>query len=460
MKVRRRIQCLALGVVAVGAFAIIGASPALAKPASQTSAPCPSPKGTQGLQTDINVGVSATTNGNVTTYRLFSNDQGAENGVPGLVKYCVYPTGASAAPTVTVNAEGGENEDIPWIAIKSNKSPYNFAFQRPGGNDTNIWFDENDETTLMGTANWGNDVPDSQKIVLHVADPSLCGTSPTCFVKPGAVCDAGAGNTDAAYNAIPSAFPNCAPPPSLGFEAQQTAEFGDEVMLGKGGNLQSMTVDFQSYGCSDSGDWNLGATAPCVTTGTPTFTVPGGITAHIYAVNPGSPDTVGQLIATSTINPNIPYRPSADPGNCPGGAIPSQNIEAGSQFRNAAGDCVYSRSVLLDFTGFTFPNGAHSFSVGEKVIWTVQFNTTHYGYNPIGEDGPAGCFQANGGDPGCGYDSLNVGALTYPNAPYAGTDVNADQAFRAFGSSPQPPNTLAAESGWTGNLPLGKIITQ
>ncbi len=50
-----------------------------------------------------------------------------------------------------------------------------------------------------------------------------------------------------------------------------------------------------------------------------TFTVPGGITARIYALpNGDGGDTsaeVGPQIAEATINPDIPYRPSADSTN-------------------------------------------------------------------------------------------------------------------------------------------------
>jgi hypothetical protein len=46
-------------------------------------------------------------------------------------------------------------------------------------------------------------------------------------------------------------------------------------------------------------------------------------------------------------------------------------------------------------------------------------------------------------------DSLNIGAFSFPNAPYSGTDLNADELFR----------NGAIESDWTGNRPLGAIAT-
>jgi hypothetical protein len=90
------------------------------------------------------------------------------------------------------------------------------------------------------------------------------------------------------------------------------------------------------------------------------------------------------------------------------------------------------------------------------VVWTVQFNTTHAGYNPIGE--ATTCFPTN---PGCGYDSLNVGAKSYVNAPYAGTDVNATAVYRSHGNANYgaPFVALSPDSvGWTGFRPLGEIV--
>ncbi len=66
-------------------------------------------------------------------------------------------------------------------------------------------------------------------------------------------CTIGAGNSPLAYSSMPSDVVNCGPS-SEGFEADSDNEFGDEVALSTAGgtNLASMSVDFQSYGCSDS----------------------------------------------------------------------------------------------------------------------------------------------------------------------------------------------------------------
>ena len=261
-------------------------------------------------------------------------------------------------------------------------------------------------------------------------------------------CDAGTGSSQAAYNAMPLDVTHCGPA-SEGFEADADNEFGDEVTLDTTGgtSLQSLTVDLQSYGCGDGGNWYSGISDPCATTSGETFTIPGGITATIYSVNHDG--SVGPVLATSTIHPQIPYRPSADPTDCPGGV---SGVEAGSQWYDPlAQACRYSVSDLVRFTNWS---ANPTFTNGEPVIWTVQFNTTHAGYTPIGEN--SACFTS---PVGCGYDSLNVGATSFPKAPYAGTDANDDQAFLSwddgYGGTVNP---LQAQPGWTSYRPLGEII--
>jgi hypothetical protein len=100
--------------------------------------------------------------------------------------------------------------------------------------------------------------------------------------------------------------------------------------------------------------------------------------------------------------------------------------------------------VQIPFT-FSTPVVAPS-----QVIWTVSFNTSGFGQSPFGNGTPC----ATNVDPGCGYDSLNVGAWTYTNAPYSGTDLNADELWHSTGN---PPGQLVVESGQTGRTPLAKI---
>ncbi len=279
---------------------------------------------------------------------------------------------------------------------------------------------------------------------------SFVQSGPCAFsFPPSGPCEAGTGNAGAGYNAIPTGVEHCSPP-SEGFEANSDNEFGDRVTLNTAGGtkLVSMTVDFQSYGCETSGHWNTGNCLTPAAAGT--FTVPGGITAKIYSVVGGN---LGPAIATSNVlNPAIPFRPSAiSDASCPN--APADPSALNSRFKDAvSGQCVYSLSVPLTFT---FPAGT-TFTSGQEVVWTVQFNTTHAGYSPIGEATP--CFPTN---PGCGYDSLNVGAKSYPNAPYAGTDVDPNSVYRSHGNANYgaPFVALSPDSvGWAGYRPLGQIV--
>ena len=196
----------------------------------------------------------------------------------------------------------------------------------------------------------------------------------------------GQGNT--IYNTIPSPLPGNLF--SLGYEANATSEWGDQVIFAPGGRaLTTVTVTMSSWGCQ-AGHWN---TSDCVTAPGATFTHP--ITVNIYAVGAGN--SVGALLATKTQTVTIPYRPSADLIHCTG-------TNAGKWYDAVSATCFNGKAanVAIDLTsvGATLPTNA---------IVSVAYNTSHYGYAPIGQS-PA-CYSTAAG---CPYDSLNV----------AGTDLS------------------------------------
>jgi hypothetical protein len=165
----------------------------------------------------------------------------------------------------------------------------------------------------------------------------------------------------------------------------------------------------------------------CSTAAGATFNVP--LTFTIYADNGGTP---GAVLARLTQTVNVLYRPSADATHCTGTAA-----GPGGWYKLQDHTCYngFAQTIKMTFSGVgvTLPS---------QVIWSVAYNTTHAGYSPIGEAAP--CFTSPAG---CGYDSLNVGAWSAPNAPYAGTDIDEDKAFR----------NGVMEPGWTGYRPLGAI---
>jgi hypothetical protein len=250
------------------------------------------------------------------------------------------------------------------------------------------------------------------------------------------------GRGQVAYSSIPMELPgNVA---SQGYEATLTSEFGDEVELGatSGRRLRSLEVVMSSWACQTGRSY----TGDCASAPESTFTHP--ITANIYAVDESGPTPVpGALLASVTRTVELPYRPSADPANCTGGRW----------YDATAGTCYngFAQPIRL-----TFPRGI---VLPEKVIWTIAFDTSHAGYNPLGES--TACYTSSGG---CPYDSLNVGAQSVPGEPHVGNDVDANGVFlnSAVGSSYCDGGTggvgiLRLDTPcWTGFAPLGEINTR
>jgi hypothetical protein len=323
---RKRYFMMPLAGLAVTAGALLSAGISAGPASAAASNGCPATKA--GVPVASDVTASHSTSGNVTTYKFTSlTGQNPSGGVPGLIKYCVYPTSPTGQPQSTNVVAKGDNH-TNWITGAGGN---NFAFMRPSGNPSNIGLDGQSHT--MGIATWANinAVPDNQAVVLHVNDPAMCaslygaGTS-TCFVRPspppppGPICDHGDSNV--AYNAMPTNVADCINP-AEGFEANSVSEMGDSVALatGTGRTLDTLRVDLQDFACGTSGHWS-GTTQDAANQPSPCLTVPGAtfdhpITANIYAADAsGLP---GALLATDTETKTIPYRPSADP-SCPANA--------------------------------------------------------------------------------------------------------------------------------------------
>ncbi|MEO8434936.1 MAG: hypothetical protein ABI596_08580 [Pyrinomonadaceae bacterium] len=204
------------------------------------------------------------------------------------------------------------------------------------------------------------------------------------------------------YNNIPNPLPgNLFSQP---FEAQGTSEFGDRVKfsIGSGRSLATVTQIMSSFGCQ-SGHWTA---SNCVTTPGATFSVP--VTLTVYNVVAGN--QVGSVIGSVTQNFAIPYRPSADLINCTG-------ANAGKWYDAASNTCFNGLATPITFSlgGLVVPN---------EVIYGIAFNTSHYGYAPIGT-APA-CYSTAAG---CGYDSLNV-AVADPGTLSVGFNPAANDAYQ------------------------------
>ncbi len=206
------------------------------------------------------------------------------------------------------------------------------------------------------------------------------------------------------YDNIPSPTPgNVA---SVGYEANGIRQFGDRVGFGASGPrlARETTVLMSSWACQ-SGHWTTG---DCATTPGATFSHP--ITLTFYAVGPGN--SVGTILGGTTQTFAIPYRPSASP-SCIG-------PNAGKWSDGTTCYNGYATPITFDVSGLslTLPN---------EVIVGVAYNTSHYGYVPIGTS--TACYSTPAG---CGYDSLNVGTAAAP--PTTGinpapTDAYLDSVF-------------------------------
>lgn len=223
------------------------------------------------------------------------------------------------------------------------------------------------------------------------------------------------------YSSIPAALPGNVV--SQAFQATQASEFGDRVtfVAGSGSALGSVTVVLSSWGCQ-AGTWLSG---DCSTTPGATFSHP--VTLNLYQDGGSTP---GALIAAQTQTFAIPYRPSADTINCTG-------PNAGKWYSVADARCYNGLATKVTFH---FPNPG--LSVPSSLVWGVAYNTTNWGYHPIG----ASACSATAA--GCGYDSLNVGA---ESLALVGTDVDPNGAFY---NSVTPGNYCDGGAGGTGTFRL------
>jgi hypothetical protein len=105
----------------------------------------------------------------------------------------------------------------------------------------------------------------------------------------------------------------------------------------------------------------------------------------------------------------------------------------------------------------------HTVVLPNNVIWTVAYNTSGYGTQPLGYTTVCALSTA-----GCGYDSLNVGTQSFNGQPSVGIDVDPAGAVL---SSANPGSYCDGGTGgvgslrldtlcWTGFRPLATIRTR
>ncbi len=191
--------------------------------------------------------------------------------------------------------------------------------------------------------------------------------------------------------------------PSVGAEAYSFKEFGDEVTFaGTARHLAAVRVTMSSWACQQ-GTW---FNHDCVTTKGATFPVP--ITLNIY--NKDTAGTPGSLITTVTKTFNIPYRPTANLNHCNGSNL-------GKWWQSSSSTCFNGKAANISFNfkslGLTLP---------DTVVFGIAYNTSDYGYNPIGTT------ACNSTEAGCFYDSLNIGLGT--DGVITGSKIYPDTVFQ------------------------------
>jgi hypothetical protein len=226
--------------------------------------------------------------------------------------------------------------------------------------------------------------------------------------------------------------------PSVGFQATQASEFGGQVeFTGTNRANPAVTVTMSSFGCV-SGTWNGG---DCFTPSGAKFSHEARLNIYKRRAN----EEPGRLLAVVTKTFQMPYRPSANLRKCNG-------ANAGKWWHAANTSCNNGKAFPI-----TFKMG--DTTLPDKVIIGVEYDTSTWGYEPIGTD-PA-CFVTT---EGCPYDSLNVGTR---GSPSVGTYPLPDDAYYNSNSAGQycdggagGTDTFRRDPGpgcWTGFQPAFKV---
>ena len=235
--------------------------------------------------------------------------------------------------------------------------------------------------------------------------------------------------SDPGYNNIPATLPPNVV--SLGFEATSTSELGDLITLGGTDRARAdlpVTVVMSIWACQHGG------MDTCSTTPGAIFNQP--LTLTIYTVdNSGTVPAAGTVVLQTTQTFDLPFRPSRDAsGHCDAsGFYPWYSVATGNCYNGLAHEVT-----------FILPSGG---DLPSELIWSIAFNTSTHGYNPIGTSGP--------------YDSLNVGADTLSGVTSFGTNNEPDGAFLnstwsgAYGDEGKAGlGTFRDDTGWSANQPL------
>lgn len=204
-----------------------------------------------------------------------------------------------------------------------------------------------------------------------------------------------ASGTSVVYDAVPKNLPPNVV--SQGFECCQTAEIGDYVHLaGTDRGLKKVTVTMS--------DWALYsdyASDARYSSNKNFWKHP--ITLNIYDDTLGADGVPTTLLATTTQDVQIPWRPAGDP------SCPDTGYGAGFAWKASDGQCYNGKAFNAAFDMSNL-----NVVLPDDIIIGVAYNTADYGAAPIHQAGP--------------YNSLNV-AVPENNAATVGTDDDSNAVF-------------------------------
>ena len=190
--------------------------------------------------------------------------------------------------------------------------------------------------------------------------------------------------------------------PSVGFQANQVSEFGNQIRMTKTANpVSNVTVTMSSWACQ-SGTWQ----SACVTKSGATFNEP--ITLNLYNAPATGTIVPGSLIVSVTKTFTIPYRPSANAVKCP--SAPTEWFDGRQCDNGKAHNIVFSLATLH----ITLP---------QDIVFGIAYNTTTWGYHPIGTQ------PCDSTPQGCPYDSLNVALSQDPKNVTKGHDPDTGKLW-------------------------------
>ena len=186
------------------------------------------------------------------------------------------------------------------------------------------------------------------------------------------------------YNSNPTPLP--ASLTSLGYQATQTAEFGELIQFATTyRDLKSVTVSMVNWAYQSMPE-SAGYSDPSG------FSIP--LTLNLYSVDPGY--LVGGSLGTVTVTATIPWRPEPDP-SC-----------GGTAYKGSDGVC---HNGALSQVTFDF--SALRITLPDQIIFGLAYSTETWGAHPTGVTGP--------------YDSLNFGLNT--DAPSVGSNPAPGTAY-------------------------------